>query len=64
MDIKIEKTPKLEIRIYKQEYNEKEYHHIREWYLNKDDEWRPSPKGVAFLPEQWEEFVKEIKKLK
>ena len=38
-------------------YHGKPMEHVREYYQNKNGEWAPGFKGLAFNREQWEMFV-------
>jgi hypothetical protein len=33
--------------LYINEFREQEYLHIREYYLDFDEEWKPTPKGIS-----------------
>lgn len=37
-----------QIRLYISEFKEIEYLHIREFYLDFDEEWKPTPRGISF----------------
>jgi len=36
-----------QVRLYINEFREQEYLHIREYYLDFDEEWKPTPKGIS-----------------
>ena len=36
-----------QIRLYINEFRDQEYLHIREYYLDFDEEWKPTPKGIS-----------------
>jgi hypothetical protein len=36
-----------QVRLYINEFREQEYLHIREFYLDFDEEWKPTPKGIS-----------------
>lgn len=50
--------------IYKQEFKGKEYIHIREYYATEDGEMAPTKKGTTFLPEQLDDLIAALEKLK
>ena len=33
--------------MYINEFREQEYLHLREYYLDFDEEWKPTPKGIS-----------------
>lgn len=51
-----EKSRNKRICLHVQEYKGRVFLSIREFY-NKDDEWRPSPKGVTIRPELYSELL-------
>jgi hypothetical protein len=53
------------IYVYINEYKGTKYLHIREWYLDaKDNERKPTKKGVTLPLEKIEALLEAIKKLK
>jgi hypothetical protein len=36
-----------QVRLYINEFRDQEYLHIREYYLDFDEEWKPTPKGIS-----------------
>jgi len=36
-----------QVRLYINEFREQEYLHLREYYLDFDEEWKPTPKGIS-----------------
>jgi len=36
-----------QVRLYINEFRDQEYLHIREFYLDFDEEWKPTPKGIS-----------------
>ena len=44
-------------RVTVSKYQGKPMVHVREYYQNKNGEWAPGFKGLAFNREQWEMFV-------
>lgn len=36
-----------QVRLYINEFREQEYLHIREFYLDFDEQWKPTPKGIS-----------------
>ena len=51
------------IHVYIGEYNGKKYLHIREWYVDKDQEEKPTKKGVAIPIEKVQTLKEAIDKL-
>jgi hypothetical protein len=43
----IHETPDKQIRLVVNEFREVEYLHLREYYLDFEEEWLPSNKGVS-----------------
>ncbi|HAW03913.1 MAG TPA: transcriptional regulator [Saprospirales bacterium] len=39
--------PDRQVRLTINEFREKEYLHLREYYLDFDEEWKPTNKGIA-----------------
>ena len=59
-----EKSRGETINVYIGEYAGKKYLHIREWYLDvKDQQEKPTKKGVAIPLEKVEELLEAIDKL-
>lgn len=51
------------INVYVGEYRGTKYLHIREWYLDKDQEEKPTKKGVAIPIEKIEALKDAIERL-
>lgn len=51
------------INVYVGEYRGTKYLHIREWYLDKDQEEKPTKKGVAIPMEKVEALTEAIDRL-
>jgi hypothetical protein len=58
-----EKSRGETINVYIGEYAGRKYLHIREWYLDKDQEEKPTKKGVAIPVEKVEQLRDAIDKL-
>jgi hypothetical protein len=58
-----EKSRGETINVYIGEYAGRRYLHIREWYLDKDQEEKPTKKGVAIPVEKVEALREAIDKL-
>jgi hypothetical protein len=58
-----EKSRGETINVYIGEYAGRKYLHIREWYLDKDQEEKPTKKGVAIPVEKVEALRDAIDKL-
>lgn len=43
----VHETPDKQVRIVVNEFREVEYLHLREYYLDFDEVWQPSNKGVS-----------------
>lgn len=63
-----EKSRGETIKLYIDEYKGTKYLHIREWYVDKDQEEKPSKKGVAIplekienLKEALEDMISRLK---
>ena len=64
-DTKIEiiKTKREKIIIQPREFKGKEYLDIRTFYINEDDEFVPSQKGITMSHDLFSDFYKALKKL-
>lgn len=51
------------INVYIGEYRGTKYLHIREWYVDKDQEEKPTKKGVAIPIEKIEQLQEAIERL-
>ena len=40
-----------QIRVVVSTFNSIEYLHVRKYYMDFDEEWRPSPEGIAMPPD-------------
>jgi len=60
----VQKNTQEKIRIEKREYKGKEFIDVRTYYLDDTGEWKPSPKGVTFKPDQIDEVLKSLSELK
>lgn len=58
-----EKSRGETIKVYIGEYAGKRYLHIREWYLDKDQEEKPTKKGVAIPLEKVDALREAIDQL-
>ena len=58
-----EKSRGETINVYLGEYAGRKYLHIREWYLDKDQEEKPTKKGVAIPIEKVQALREAIDKL-
>jgi hypothetical protein len=58
-----EKSRGETINVYIGEYAGRKYLHIREWYLDKDQEEKPTKKGVAIPVEKVEALRDAIDRL-
>lgn len=58
-----EKSRGETINVYIGEYAGKKYLHVREWYLDKDKEEKPTKKGVAIPLEKVDELLEAINQL-
>ena len=58
-----EKSRGETIEVYIGEYRGTKYLHIREWYLDKDQESKPTKKGVAIPIEKVEELRNALDQL-
>ncbi|HEY9790680.1 MAG TPA: transcriptional coactivator p15/PC4 family protein [Candidatus Obscuribacterales bacterium] len=58
-----EKSRGETINVYIGEYAGRKYLHIREWYLDKDQEEKPTKKGVAIPVEKVDALRDAIDKL-
>jgi hypothetical protein len=58
-----EKSRGETINVYLGEYAGRKYLHIREWYLDKDGEEKPTKKGVAIPIEKVQELRSAIEEL-
>ncbi len=58
-----EKSRGETINVYIGEYAGRKYLHIREWYLDKDQEEKPTKKGVAIPVEKVEALREAIERL-
>lgn len=58
-----EKSRGETIEVYIGEYRGTKYLHIREWYLDKDQESKPTKKGVAIPIEKVEELRSALDQL-
>ena len=61
--IEILKTKREKIIIQPKEFKGKEYLDIRTFYLNDEDEYAPSKKGLTMSHELFPEFYKALKNL-
>jgi hypothetical protein len=43
----IKSEPHRQVRLTINEFREEEYLHLREYYLDFDEEWKPTDKGIA-----------------
>lgn len=59
-----EKSRGETINIYVDEYKGTKYLHIREWYVDKDQESKPSKKGVAIPLDKLDSLLDALKELK
>ena len=60
----IHKNDQEIIRIARRSYKGKEFIDIRMFYKDDTGEWKPSPKGVTFKPDQIDEVLKSLSELK
>ena len=58
----IQKNSQEQIHITKQEFKDKEYIDIRTYYLDSEQKWKPTRKGVCIDLEKAKELVKIITK--
>jgi hypothetical protein len=58
-----EKSRGETINVYIDEYKGTKYLHIREWYVDKDQESKPSKKGVAIPLEKVDSLRKALDQL-
>jgi len=60
----IHKNHLTQIRISKDEFRDKEYADIREFYLSNDNEFRPTRKGVKFSLDLLDEVIAGLNELR
>ena len=60
----IEAGASTQIRVTKGEYKGRELIDVRKYYLDDNDEWRPTQKGIALSPEQFDDVLDVLIKLK
>jgi hypothetical protein len=48
-----------QVRLTVNEFRGKEYLHLREYYIDFDEEWHPTPKGLAIELDESKEVIKE-----
>ena len=51
------KSPTRRVRFHIQEYRGTDYLDIREFYLDNEDAWRPTKKGITVRPHLYAEFL-------
>jgi len=60
--IKIKKSETIELQVNESEFNGRKFINIRDYFLDKiDEQYKPSKKGVAMIPEIWEQLLLELK---
>jgi len=37
---------------------------IRKWYKDKENEWKPTKKGISFNVDEWSDFVSSFEDIK
>lgn len=60
----VQKNTQEKIRVEKREYKGREFVDVRTYYLDDSGEWKPSPKGVTFRPDQLEEIIEALEGVK
>jgi hypothetical protein len=60
----IERNETEIIRVEKKEFKGKEYIDIRIFYLDSDNEYKPTKKGVTLKPEKIDEMIGVLQSLK
>lgn len=60
----VQKNDQEIIRIARRNYKGKEFIDVRMFYLDASGEWKPSPKGVTFKPDQIDDVLKGLQELK
>jgi hypothetical protein len=58
-----EKSRGETINVYIGEYAGRKYLHVREWYLDKDQEEKPTKKGVAIPIEKVDALLEAVSKV-
>lgn len=53
----IERNPTERLRVSIENFKGREYVDVRIYYQDKEEEWRPTKKGVTVAPEKTEEFI-------
>lgn len=60
----VQKNTQEKIRVEKRKYKGREFVDVRTYYLDDSGEWKPSPKGVTFRPDQLEEIIEALEGVK
>jgi len=61
--VKIHKTDDTVICISKQEYQNRKYIDVRQYYKDSDGEFRPTKKGVTFSPDLLQDVITALKEI-
>jgi len=62
--VDIHKTDDTIIRISENEYRDRKFIDIRQYYKDSDGEFQPTKKGVTFSPDLLEDVIEGLKKIK
>jgi len=59
----IHKSDDIIIRISKQDYQDRKFIDIRQYYKDSDGEFQPTKKGVTFPPDLLQDVIKALKEV-
>lgn len=62
--VKIHKSDDIIICISKQEYQNRKFIDVRQYYKDSDGEFKPTRKGVTFPPDLLQDVITALKKIK
>ena len=59
--VQIVKNTYAVIRVERREFKDREFIDIRQYYLDDDKNWKPTPKGVTMPPDAVGELINALK---
>jgi len=59
----IHKTDDIIIRISENEYQNRRYIDVRQYYKDNEGEFKPTKKGVTFSPDLLQDVIKALKEI-
>jgi len=60
----IHKSDDIIIRISKQEYQNRKFIDVRQYYKDSEGEFQPTKKGVTFSPDLLQDVIKALNEIK